>query len=630
MTLVERQFVGQTLRWLFNNEGEQTAARLALFQAAAPDIVDQGWLPLPEPPQSRVDPMAMEDAILKALSLDVHNPFKQTCHVLEAIGRIECKAGNSLNPVTTEQVIDRLSEQTKLKVLAAFRGCVRNLRYVKRRNGRDVTSIRPLFAVPFLVLRARNEVFPVSKVSEFAACFAYTISTPHELSHWDTFLNELRERDVGAWRDTLLKLISLGSEEARNTLRLLGAERDDAFVDDLRAQLITGQLPAIWFEDVVDYWLRCRPPDCHTVLYSCYTSLKSETSNPPQSVRDGVDDDSYRRELAGPSPWFVALVALMVDGYERAWEDFEIHLKRNEIPMEFNFEILKPIASTLQQSRLRIAADWLKSSMLAIGADGRLSDLGWSLLNFIVEVGGFAAIHELRRVRTELSEAGKTILNATILRVEDRLVGEPPPWPSPGKLLDFINRPQFGMIRDERDLYETVCQAIEQIQSELQDRAEGVAGFWNGNDPKTEADCQNVLWPRLRDKLLRLGVAGVEERYVGPNRADFWVELPQASQDPLNVALELKTARKSSGRAWLVDSVENQLWDKYLRPTHCRHGIHVILWFRDRNRHDAPSRWKTAKALLKEVRQACDRLERDNGVSLAAYVVDVTSPHRSR
>ena len=82
---------------------------------------------------------------------------------------------------------------------------------------------------------------------------------------------------------------------------------------------------------------------------------------------------------------------------------------------------------------------------------------------------------------------------------------------------------------------------------------------------------------------------------MGANRVDFWVELARPARKPLRVAVELKTARKGRGRAWLVDTIGKQLWAKYLQPTGCYHGIHIVLWFRDKDRYNFPTGWKTAR-----------------------------------
>ena len=499
------------------------------------------------------------------------------------------------------------------------------------RKGRNVTSTRAAFVIPFWILQRRGESFPASKIAEIAARYAYENSQKEEIDRWDFVLRDLHDKDVAAWRRCLLELIEHGSEQARNALRLLGAEGDASFIGPSRTLMCSGQLPPVRFEELVDYWLLIHPDDCQSVLHACYRSLwEQETLSTCAASVDEKDEDTYRRVLVGPDPWFVALLSLMADGSDLAWQDFENHLQERTIPRRFNFDRLSSLAPRLSGKRLRTVADWLIMEFPR-ESEAEMSDGGsHRLLTLMVESGFVAAIEELRRVRTEVDPAKHAILSATMLQIEDRAIGQIPPRPTDGDLLDFINLPQPAIIRDERDLFEAVCHAIEEIQSELVERGEGVAGFWDRTQPKTEPDCQNVLWPRLRDKLRQFGVTGVEERYVGANRVDFWVELAHAIREPLTVAVELKTARKGSGRSWLVDTIGKQLWERYLRPTHCRHGIHIVLWFRDKDRYDSPSQWTTAKALSNEVRRRCNKLEREHGVSLAGYVVDMTATHRER
>ncbi len=120
-----------------------------------------------------------------------------------------------------------------------------------------------------------------------------------------------------------------------------------------------------------------------------------------------------------------------------------------------------------------------------------------------------------------------------------------------------------------------MCLAIEEVQSEF-GSGSGVAGYWNGSTPKTEPECQNVLWPRLKDKLNNYGVSCVEERPIGPDRADFSLIYPRRAQRPLEVFIEIKTARKGYGKSALVQPIRSQLWEQYLKPN----GSYYVL-FRD-------------------------------------------------
>ena len=146
------------------------------------------------------------------------------------------------------------------------------------------------------------------------------------------------------------------------------------------------------------------------------------------------------------------------------------------IPGQSTFERIKLLAPVLSATRLTTIADWLITEFPR-ETEAELRDgVSQRLVNLMVESGEVVAMQELRRVQALMDGAKQVILNAAILELEDRLIGRTPPKPSEGSLLDFINLPLFAMVRDERDLFEVVCQAIEDIQSELENAAsEGVA-----------------------------------------------------------------------------------------------------------------------------------------------------------
>jgi hypothetical protein len=626
----EKRFVEVTLRSLFNNGTERTPDRFAQFQAVAPSLVDDSWLPVPIAPSAIVDPQGVEQSVLDALAVD-GGAIERTWLVIRALRKVTRIEGPGQTVEKIIHVIDQLPESTRESVLGAFRECTARVIFETRRKGRNVSSTKADFVIPFWVLRRRGEAFQTSKIAEIAACYAYEISQKEEIGRWDSLMGELRDKDVAVWRRCLLTLIEHGSEQAKNALRLLGAESDGCFIDLSRKQMCSGQLPPVRFEELVDYWRLIRPNDYQGVLHACYRSLcEPQISAANLGTVDEQETEAFRQALVGPHPWFVALLLLMADGSDLAWQDFETHVRAGTIPRQFDFERLGLLAPSLSRTRLTTVADWLIMEFARDSEAEMIYGASQGLLKLIAESEVTEAFEELRRVRANVDPTKQVILSATMLQIEDRAIGQIPPRPSGAELLNFINLPRLAIVRDERDLFEAVCQAIEDIQFELEKRGEGVAGFWDGSRPKTEPDCQNVLWPRLRDKLFQFGVSGVEERCVGPNRVDFWVELARAGREPLTVAVELKTARKGLGRSWLVDTIGKQLWEKYLRPTRCRHGIHIVLWFRDHDRYDSPSQWKTAKVLSNEVRHRCNQLEREHGISLAGYVMDLTSRHRDR
>lgn len=245
-------------------------------------------------------------------------------------------------------------------------------------------------------------------------------------------------------------------------------------------------------------------------------------------------------------------------------------------------------------------------------------------------IDGESAIQELRRLQRTQAFPDAGWLSHAVFRIEDRLLSEEVmPWES-GHLLDFVNQERLGVVLDGQDLFEWVSHAIEEVQDGFEQRGEGVAGFWNGNKPRTEPYCQNVLWPLLRLTLQRSEIAAVEgeEKFIGRNRFDFFVEYPRRGAGSFRVGVELKVSRKGYGPAELIGPVESQLLKKYLRPFKCRHGIFIVLWFRDGQRYDRPVHWASREGLAEALRNKCEELATTHQVSLASYVIDLTTPFR--
>jgi hypothetical protein len=144
------------------------------------------------------------------------------------------------------------------------------------------------------------------------------------------------------------------------------------------------------------------------------------------------------------------------------------------------------------------------------------------------------------------------------------------------------------------------------------------------------------VYERLNDAvgltLQKSGIAVVagEEKVIRKNRCDFWVEYPRRGAPPFRVGIELKIARKQYGPNELIQPVESQLWQKYLRPSGSRHGIFIVLWFRDNQRYQGPKLWTSKAVLAEELNKKCGDKAKTRQVSLTSYVIDVTTPFRER
>jgi hypothetical protein len=59
-----------------------------------------------------------------------------------------------------------------------------------------------------------------------------------------------------------------------------------------------------------------------------------------------------------------------------------------------------------------------------------------------------------------------------------------------------------------------------------------------------------------------------------------------------------------------------------------QYGIFVVFWFKDANRHDFPIRWQTRVEFENELEIARYQLAKEFSLSLACYVIDLTTMTR--
>ena len=424
-------------------------------------------------------------------------------------------------------------------------------------------------------------------------------------------------------------------------------------------------------DELFEYLDKFRPANYSEILRACYLTMKARSDKviQEQSAQSGSEESDVLAETLSAMqathrvfPTFTEfrpLLNLMCADDDWAWTEFSARLSEERVPVQAErpteFFGSSSRRFTITPSRLPIFADWYAFVRRNGGEDWDSRTLFEEILKVMVLTDKRECIRELRQLQRDNAFPDSRFLSSTILEIEDQALNEGVASWEAGQLLDFLNKENLGVINDERDLFEWVCQGIESLKDDIEKRAEGVVGFWDkwrlrisgkakrekraasavgfwdGMEPKTEPDCQNVLWPRLQSKMKEYGitVALGEEGSIGANWCDFWVDYPRASAEPFRVRIELKTARKGYGRAELVDPIESQLWDRYLRPSNCRHGLYVVLWFRNAE-YEYPKQWNTPDELHKELRAKCEGVSLAHSVNVLSYVIDLTTPSRRR
>lgn len=623
--------ISEVLRAYFDKE--PTAGRLQLFRERAPSFT--GSFRLPQPASisfpSRYQKiisrfvaffqqLKQEITIRGLLSRKKLSVQEKTFELLKIIAQI--LYGDKRTWLESEAIIELLQADLTVslrkRILEIFSTCTLHLRYSRKLGDSpgQWTMTDPKFAIPFWVSWNSGIRFPIEKLDEFIRCYAFS-GFPHsnEPELYYPLLDELRDLDSLRWGDTVTWLIEFPPTSSYGPLEYLIARESNLYIDRCRQRLSQCNFNIPDFHALLKYWMARKPSDYVQILRACYECVESE---------------DQKIEL---------LYALLAEDDNWAWNELHSRIKAGNPPQKIDHSSLRYFYIADEPSRLPILADWYAWIRRNQENDHAPFELRSLLEVSIIKIGGEEAIAELQRLQRERAFPDAKWLSHVILRIEDQMLGVIDEIMEPGQLIDFINRESFGVVLTERDLFEWVCQAIEDVKDGLENRAEQVHGYWNRTQrrdqpdewrPKTEPECQNVLWPTIQSRLSNLNIVGVEEHLVRADRADFWVEKPNSSAQPFRVIVELKTAREDYGHRELIEPIESQLWQQYLCPNDCKYGIFIVLWFKDESRYPHPRNWGTLDEFEQELSRFKEQVENSHNIHLACYAIDMTTSARIR
>ena len=103
-------------------------------------------------------------------------------------------------------------------------------------------------------------------------------------------------------------------------------------------------------------------------------------------------------------------------------------------------------------------------------------------------------------------------------------------------------------------------------------------------------------------------------------KTDIEVSLPLVGSTPLHTTIEVK----KSDRENLLDGMETQLLDDYLRARGRTHGLYVVFWLRDGERKNHPGITTAAELQARLDGQA--KLHSTGGIQIRALVFDCKLP----
>lgn len=591
---------------------QATAQRLAFFQERAPAFTIGLQIAESSPAATGPDLAGLDQEVDRIITNEQLTAWQKTGEILSVFTRfLHTDHSWYVDPRELLDVLRKLPNPVTDAVIAAFAQCVHELEYTFKEKDGSFSCTHPLYSVPYWVLRQLGVQFSAEKTEQLVRCYMFSgYPYPTQEDLFFPILDELHTQDPHRWTNAVHWLIELSPTTFSKMLEYLRCRTLSVYVERCRQRLENCEFDSGQFLSLLNYWTAIEPSDFRQVLRQCYLCTDMEERNKTRLLYLllGKDDDWAWSELQG-----------LIDA-GRPPEQTPDH------------------SPALPRNALRIPTimSWYAAVRKGqVGQDHVIGNVRDILERFITEVGDADVIEHLRRLQTENAFPGAEWLGYQIIRVEDRLLSEVDTM-SAGQLLDFVNREGFGLVLSERDLFEWACQALEDTQEDIGKRGYQAAGYWNHCcakeaevwTPKTETECQNVLWPYLREKLRNLAIVGVEERQIRADRADFWLEQALPNDQSRKVAVELKVARKGYGMQQLVAPLDTQLWKRYMEPFNCRHGIYIVLWFKNPGRYGYPTVWETSEQLLNELNELRDTVSQGHSVDIACYVIDVATEFR--
>jgi hypothetical protein len=588
------------------------------------------WLHSP-PYDPDLEPLSTERAVQAALSEG--DPAAQVKRILEAVARLRNSlAGtNSTSDHSLQRSAKNLEEWTAHLSSSTYREVVNVLKSFSRNELNSKAPVQPWLHSVVKFLCEEGDHFTVD---ELVAAFR-TFSPYRRSEDAGYFLSRIREKSSLRWRQVIRKAFNARRIRTSSLIGYL-ADHDDGFLlPDVRQRLEHGSYSQIDFHSLLDYFLQYTPPaNTSSTLWRCYRL--ANLSRWAQSLVERKSRDHTPRVSA--EDVFQPLLHLMNLPDEEAWTEFRYLLDRDSVPLIRrrglrNAEIPTPQNLTHVQTLL----DWyvrIRQSIDQVGDTHRdRKHFADAVMSKITSFGGVEVLHMLRGVQKDAPYENAPWLSGTIMNVESQILSGSIEQRPSSSLLRMIARDHYHHVQSEKDLFEATCEAIESLDDDFRS-GQGIAGFWDTDGepdtPKHEAQCQNGLWPRLRDRLRAYGVRGVEEEVINENFADFRIDYLRPHKAPLSTFIELKVARKEYSTSDLVGPIEDQLYDEHLRPSGCSHGIFVVLWFKKSDGYDYPTKWDDAGALRDDLEARAEEVQSRYGVTIATYVLDVTAGFRRR
>lgn len=608
-------FIAYVLSSIYNNP-ETSKETKELMEKRFPDRFPEHFIHLLNSAPKKPSKKGIKRKIMKALEEKERHP---ALAVLEALKDFLSDWPKPEEIEEIRLIISEFPSEVKLEVLKVFKSFVGEVKYKIKKSGEHGWTISfPIWSIPFWILYSEGEKFSLSKIKEFLLCYGFKdeLTEQHK-----KMLDELRACDENTWRETILEMMDSDVGREREVLVYLKEMGSTIYLERCGKQL--RECSSSWYfpiGDCLEYWkyFRDRIPakEYRDVLWRCYRRLVGLTEGKKESDRRDSEPFTYLSQF---SPLFM----LLEEDIDEAWNELGRRIQEEAVPIGDIRSAMVGLRFSIPNNpgRMPILADWY--ALCRRKEEDSMDSMSDPLRSAIIRVGGLQALQRIRELQTMQAYPNSDSDSPFIFNLEEGILSRSRSQHSSDDIMKMLQENKY-IIKTEADLWEAVCDALEELKRGFEQGGYSSNPYWEGDAPKLEPGCHESLWPLLKEKLGNLGVSQVEEKLIRPNILDFQLEKPlEGNQDNLKVCIELKVARRSYGRNRLVDPIETQLWKRYMRPERSQHGIYIVLWFKSEN-YPYPKDFESIDELLKLLRNRRDDLKARERIQIEPYVIDMT------
>ncbi len=251
--------------------------------------------------------------------------------------------------------------------------------------------------------------------------------------------------------------------------------------------------------------------------------------------------------------------------------------------------------------------------------DDSVRELRDGLVRLLENAGTPASCQALEQARAALP--GLDWLGSVLIEARKNMLRETWQPLQPDELLEFACRPDKGLVRDASELQELLLDTLMQLEQDLQGETPAAPDLWDqvvwtrGQEkfkPKDENHFSDWVKRNLESAIDDRGVIVAREVQIRRGegsgtgeQTDIHVTavvpgVTEGDYEPIRVIIEAKGCWNPDLRTAMKD----QLIDRYLKDSDCRHGIYLVGWYdcdqwdgEDYRRGNVP-KWTLEKARI--------------------------------